>query len=127
MRTSPLLGIAAFGLLFLVTGCPRARVAVGLGAAPNCPYGYYETAPYDCAPDGYYGPEWFGGGVFVGAGPWYRGPNRFHGHVDHDFDVRRGYRGPMPARGDRPGENRSQFRGQAMHDPRGREARPDRK
>jgi hypothetical protein len=39
---------------------------------PNCPYGYYSYAPYDCAPPGFYGPSWFVNGVFIGAGPWYR-------------------------------------------------------
>ena len=38
---------------------------------PVCSYGYYDYAPYSCAPYGYYGPQWFDGGVFIGAGPWY--------------------------------------------------------
>ena len=46
-----------------------AQVSVGIGVAPVCPYGYFDYAPYDCAPYGYYGPEWFTGGVFIGAGP----------------------------------------------------------
>jgi hypothetical protein len=28
----------------------------------------------------------------------------------------------MPARGERPGDHRAEFHGQAMHDPRGHEA-----
>src|SRR5580658_7657608 len=32
-------------------------------------YGYFSYAPYTCAPYGYYGPDWFVGGVFIGAGP----------------------------------------------------------
>jgi hypothetical protein len=32
------------------------------------------------------------------------------------------YRGPKPRRGERPAEQRAQFYGHAMHDPRGREA-----
>ena len=59
----------------------QAQVAVGIGvggyggygAAPVCEYGYYNSAPYACAPYGYYGPEWFDGGLFIGVGPWYRG------------------------------------------------------
>ena len=113
--------IFAAGLF--TASCGPTHVAVGVGVPPGCPYGYYETPPYNCAPDGYYGPEWFSGGVFIGAGPWYHGPGGFRGHVDHAFDVRKGYRGPLPARGERPAENRVTFRGQAMHDPRGREAR----
>jgi len=51
-----------------------------VGPAPNCAYGYYGYYPYACAPYGYYGPEYFNSGVFIGAGPWfhgfYRGPYR---------------------------------------------------
>ena len=104
-----------------------AQVSVSIGEAPVCPYGYYEVAPYNCAPDGYYGPEWFSGGVFIGAGPWYHGAEHFYGHVDHRLDFRKGYHGAMPARGERPAQNRAAFRGQAMHDPRGHEAPRKRK
>ncbi len=117
-----LLKFALLGGVALIAGCGPTRFGVGIGAAPICPYGYYEIPPYACAPDGYYGPEWYQGGVFIGAGPWYHGPRRFYGHVDHDLDFRQGYRGPMPARGDRPAQSRAPFRGQAMHDSRGREA-----
>ncbi len=41
---------------------PAAQVSVDIGVAPDCPYGYYDYAPYACAPYGYYGPEWFTGG-----------------------------------------------------------------
>jgi hypothetical protein len=105
--------------------CGGERVGVGVGYAagpPICPYGYYEAPPYNCAPDGYYGPEWFSGGVFIGAGPYYRGRDRFYGHVDHNLDFRHGYRGPTPQRGAPPAPNRAEFHGQAMHDPRGHEA-----
>ena len=34
---------------------PKAQVAVNIGVAPDCPYGYYDYAPYACAPYGYYG------------------------------------------------------------------------
>src|ERR1019366_5087852 len=33
--------------------------------------------------DRWFGPEWFSGGVFIGAGPWFHGPDHFYGHVDH--------------------------------------------
>ena len=108
--------------IFFASGCGSAHVAVSVGPAPICPYGYYETPPYACAPDGYYGPEWFSGGVFIGAGPWFHGPERFYGHVDHGLDVRKGYHGALPGRGETPAPNRAQFHGQAMHDFRGREA-----
>lgn len=117
--------VAVAGACFLAA--PRdskAQVSVGinLGAPPVCPYGYYEVPPYNCAPDGYYGPEWFSGGIFIGAGPWYHGPEHFYGHVDHRFDFRHGYHGGFPARGARPEEHRAPFRGKAMHDAHGHEA-----
>jgi hypothetical protein len=30
----------------------NAQVAVDVGVAPDCPYGYYDAPPYDCAPYG---------------------------------------------------------------------------
>lgn len=120
--------IFATGCLALwLVSCGPTRVGVAVGGPPICPYGYYEQPPYACAPDGYYGPEWFAGGVFIGAGPWYHGRGRFYGHVDHALDVREGYRGPTPARGEAPQPNRAAFRGMAMHDPRGREASANRR
>ena len=67
-----------------------------VGPAPICAYGYYGYYPYACAPYGYYGPEYFNSGVFIGAGPW------FHGFY-------RGYYGPG-YRSFGPGFNRG-FRG----------------
>jgi hypothetical protein len=113
--------VAASLLLFTANRAP-AQVAVEIGAAPECPYGYYEEPPYNCAPDGYYGPEWYSGGLFIGAGPWFHGRDGFYGHVDHNLDYRRGYRGGYPARGEHPAQNRAQFHGQAMHDAHGHEA-----
>jgi hypothetical protein len=96
--------LALPALIAALLSVPRsapAQVSVNIGAAPGCPYGYFDYAPYNCAPYGYYGPEWFSGGVFIGAGPWFHGPNAFHGYVDNRFDPHHGYRGPFPARGDR--------------------------
>src|SRR5277367_817881 len=75
-----------------------AQIGITIGAPPICPYGYYDYAPYPCAPYGYYGPEWFAGGAFIGAGPWFHGPENFRGHVDNHFDAHAGYKGPMPER-----------------------------
>ena len=57
------------------------------GPPPDCPYGYYDYPPYACAPAGYWGPEYFYNGIFIGVGPWwgwgYRhgwGGHRFHGY-----------------------------------------------
>jgi len=126
LRQLGLTAIAAV-LLIVPTHQASAQVSVSIGGPPVCPYGYYEVPPYNCAPDGYYGPEWFSGGVFIGAGPWYHGPDHFYGHVDHGLDYRKGYHGPFPARGERPAENRAEFHGQAMHDPHGHEAPRGRK
>jgi hypothetical protein len=85
VTTSAALAIALFP-------APKANaqvsIGVNIGAAPECPYGYYDYAPYNCAPYGYYGPEWFNGGVFIGAGPWFHGPHDFHGSVNRHFDSR---------------------------------------
>src|SRR6202162_140871 len=80
------------------SGAP-AQVAINIGAPPICPYGYFDYSPYDCAPYGYYGPDWFTGGVFIGAGPWFHGPHGFYGHVDNRYDPHHGYHGPLPVRG----------------------------
>jgi hypothetical protein len=124
MRTLKYFGLlSAAAVLFLATGAKApAQISVSVGEQPVCPYGYYEVPPYRCAPDGYYGQEWFSGGVFIGAGPWFHGPEHFYGHVDHHFDYRKGYRGPTPERGERPAEHRAEFHGQAMHDAHGHEA-----
>jgi hypothetical protein len=95
---SVVLSTIAFVALSFVKPAP-SQIAVNIGPAPVCPYGYFDFPPYDCAPYGYYGPDWFIGGVFIGAGPWFHGPAGFHGHVDNRFDPRRGYNGPLPPRG----------------------------
>ena len=124
VASAALAGSLLFAASLSMAGCGPRRVAVGVGVGgpPDCPYGYYEAPPYACAPDGYYGPEWFSGGLFIGAGPWFHGPERFYGHVDHAYDFRHGYHGPLPQRGERPAPNRAAFHGQAMHDFRGHEA-----
>ena len=96
-------------LPFAVVATANAQVAVGIGVGPavvdpgyggygppDCSWGYYAYYPYACAPYGYYGPDWFAGGIFIGAGPWYgwgwghgwgRGWGRGWGYGGH------GYRG----------------------------------
>jgi hypothetical protein len=93
-----------------------AQVSIGIGVEPVCPYGYFDYAPYDCAPYGYDGPDWFVGGVFFVAGPWFRGPHGFYGHVDNRFDPRNGYHGPLPERG---AERFNHFHGNEARDGRG--------
>ena len=93
--------IAAAGFIAMPS-TSHAQVAVTVGPAPVCPYGYFDYPPYDCAPYGYYGPDWFVGGIFIGAGPWFHGPRGFYGHVDNRFDPHHGYHGPLPQRGEQP-------------------------
>ena len=73
MRKLTLLAFAAVAAIGFSVTTPKAEAQVNLnvniGVAPDCPYGYYDVAPYGCAPAGYYGPEWFVGGSFTGAGP----------------------------------------------------------
>jgi len=52
-----LLSAAAAGLLFVPSAVAPAQISIGIGVAPVCPYGYFDYAPYDCAPYGYYGPD----------------------------------------------------------------------
>lgn len=104
MRNLKLLALSAVGGLCLFASAPQsqAQISVAIGVAPVCPYGYYAYAPYRCAPYGYYGPEWFSNGIFIGAGPWFHGPEHFYGHVDNHYDYNHGYRGEYPHNGDRP-------------------------
>lgn len=102
LKTIAFSAVAA-GLLTAATASPaQIGIGVNIGVPPVCPYGYFDYAPYDCAPYGYYGPDWFLNGVFIGAGPWFHGPRGFYGHVDNRYDPRNGYRGPLPARGAAP-------------------------
>ncbi len=90
-------------------GVGPVGIGVGVAGPPVCAYGYYPDYPYTCAPYGYYGPSWFAGGVFIGAGPWYHGwghpyyPAR--GFVGHGY-VGRGYAGHGPVRSVGPAPRR---------------------
>src|ERR1700689_5692981 len=103
-----------------VVGAQSCDTAV----APDCPYGYFDYPPYSCAPYGYYGPEWFVDGAFIGAGPWFKGPDNFHGHVNNRFDPQRGYKGAIPNHGEkadpakRP-DKAAHFKGNEVRDGRG--------
>lgn len=72
--------MALLAVLLVPLAYSQAQVRVGIGVAvgpgyaagpPVCAYGYYNYYPYACAPYGFYGPDYFVDGVFVGAGPWY--------------------------------------------------------
>ena len=126
--------LALLAICTLAAAAPsHAQVAVGIGVgpgyvgpAPVCDYGYYGYYPYACAPYGYYGPSWFSGGVFIGAGPWYHGyygrggwGPRYYGRSD--WGDRRGFSGRGWERGFRGGdrgfrgESRGSFHGGGGH------------
>jgi hypothetical protein len=122
------LAVAAVAGICLMMTAPKMEaqvsVAVNVGPAPDCPYGYYDAPPYGCAPYGYYGPEWFTGGVFIGAGPWFHGPDNFQGHVNNHFHPDHGYKGPAPHPGDKPEPSKpvdkvAHFKGNEVRDGRG--------
>jgi hypothetical protein len=115
---------AAAGVCFTASlSTAEAQVSINIGSAPECPYGYYDVAPYSCAPSGYYGPEWFSGAVFIGAGPWFHGSNNFRGNVNNAFHPEHGYKGAMPKRGEKaePAKrvDKSHFTGNEERDGRG--------
>jgi hypothetical protein len=129
MRRFELVLLAAVAAIGCTATAPKAeaQVAVEVGVAPDCPYGYYDVAPYACAPAGYYGPEWFVGGVFIGAGPWFHGAADFRGHVNNHFHPEHGYKGPMPKAGEKADEakrvDNAHFKGNEMRDGRGHVAK----
>ena len=61
-----------------------AQISINIGIPPVCSYGYYDYAPYACAPVGYYGPGYFYNGIFLGMGPW-AGWGYNHGWGSHRF------------------------------------------
>src|SRR5580765_121921 len=79
MRYLKYVALVAVLMMPLAYSQAQVRVAVGVGVAPAyvvsgppvCAYGYYNYYPYACAPYGYYGPNYFVNGIFIGAGPWY--------------------------------------------------------
>jgi hypothetical protein len=99
----------------------QAQITVSIGAEPACPYGYYDYAPYRCSPRGYYGPQYFNSGVFIGVGPWFHGASSFHGTVNNHYDPQHGYKGRMPSVGDKPeaAAKAQPFKGNEERDGRG--------
>ena len=119
MRGFTFLVLAAVAVMGFTATAPRAQaqVSVDVGVAPDCPYGYYDVAPYACAPTGYYGDG------FVGAGPWFHGSNDFHGNVDNRLHPEHGYKGPAPKRGEKAEPSKridsAHFQGNEARDGRG--------
>lgn len=128
MKSMQYWSLAAVAAISLAASAPKvsAQISINVGPPPGpppvCPYGYYDFPPYACAPYGYYGPEWFLNGIFVGAGPWFHGPRDFHGYVNNRFSPRHGFHGAMPHRGEpaaRPLNRIPHFHGNEMRDGRG--------
>jgi hypothetical protein len=105
-----MLGSLLATLLAFTPATANAQVGIGVavGAPPVCPYGYYDYAPYACAPYGYWAPEFFYNGIFIGVGPWWGwgyghgwGGYRFHGYYHYggraygrpEWGTRGGYHG----------------------------------
>jgi hypothetical protein len=115
--------VALLALLAMPLAYSQAQVRVGVGigvgsvvaGAPVCSYGYYPDYPYACAPYGYYGPSWFSGGVFIGAGPWYHG----WGHPYYGRSYARGFAGPRGFVGRGPVEHGPVGRGVVARGPVG--------
>jgi len=125
MKGFKFFALAAVAAICFIATTPKteAQVAVNIGVAPECPYGYYDVAPYECAPYGYYGSEWFTGGVFIGAGPWFHGSNDFRGNVNNRLHPEHGYNGPTPKRGEKAEPSKrvdsAHFQGNEARDGRG--------
>jgi len=125
MRGFTFVVLAAVAGIGVNTIAPKAeaQVSVNIGVAPECPYGYYDVAPYNCAPTGYYGPEWFNGDVFIGAGPWFHGASDFQGHVNNRLHPEHGYKGALPQRGEKAEPEKrvtsAHFKGNEVRDGRG--------
>src|SRR5208337_4402436 len=109
-----LLGVLLMGASYaqaqVRAGIGVGPVYAGIGAPPVCAYGYYGYYPYACAPYGYYGPDFFVGGVFIGAGPWYHGwygrgyyGRPGYGYGRGGYGNRQGYAYGRAEYGNRPG------------------------
>jgi hypothetical protein len=86
--------LCSIAMLTALVFAPRvqAQVSIGIGIGtppPTCPWGYYNYAPYACAPQGFWGPNYFYNGIFLGVGPWYHWGYR-NGWGNHRFDPGRG-------------------------------------
>ncbi len=71
MRSLLLAGSTALILALAASPASGAQVTIAVGVTPPiCSFGYYNYAPYGCAPSGFYGPGYFHNGIFLGVGPW---------------------------------------------------------
>ncbi|MGA9304602.1 MAG: hypothetical protein WBW31_04270, partial [Candidatus Sulfotelmatobacter sp.] len=84
MRSLFLAGTTTLLLALVPVASAQVTVGVGIGVPPVCSYGYYNYAPYGCAPSGFYGPGYFYNGIFLGVGPWANW-GYGHGWGEHRF------------------------------------------
>jgi hypothetical protein len=69
MRSLLLAGATTLLVSLALAPTANAGVVISINP-PMCSYGYYDYAPYACAPMGFYGPGYFYNGIFFGVGPW---------------------------------------------------------
>jgi hypothetical protein len=123
MRYITSFALAAVAGIAMAATAPvaQAQLSISIGTAPVCPYGYYDYAPYNCSPNGYYGPQYFEGGTFIGVGPWFHGASDFHGSVNNRYDPQHGYKGALPRAGEHAAaQNKAvAFKGNEDRDGRG--------
>ena len=103
-RLTYLAFVAIAGMLFLATPQKsQAQVSFGIqiGPEPACPMGTSTTRHISALLMATMVRNGLGEEFFLGAGPWFHGPDHFHGHVDEHFDPHHGYRGAFPHRGER--------------------------
>jgi hypothetical protein len=107
--------VLATGLFALprvaLAASPQVDVQIGgprYAVEPRCDYGYYDYAPYACAPIGFWGPEFFWRGHFRGVGPWAgygrhynRGPGELQFRAVHTDGRYRYRQRPMDREGHR--------------------------
>ena len=108
-RSLILAGTTTLLTLLALAPTAGAQVVIGVGVTPPmCSYGYYDYAPYGCAPMGFYGPGYFYNGIFLGVGPWANwgyghgwGDHRFGGGGGGRYVAGRGYGGGRAYAGNR--------------------------
>ncbi len=83
-KTTLAIAAMSVGAIGFLAPVAQAQVSIQIGVQPVCSYGYYDYAPYQCAPVGYYGSGYFYNGIFLGMGPW-AGWGYGHGWGGHRF------------------------------------------
>lgn len=115
--------VALLAILAVPAIYAQAQVSIGVqigpdygyyNAPPVCAYGYYPDYPFGCAPYGYWGPDYFADGVFIGVGPWDHFYYR-HPEIYERYGLFRRFHDRDDFRGERF-RDRDGFRGERFHD-----------